>query len=54
MTVCWVCRCTWPDGRVETTEWFTQDAADQMESETEQAHPGVVCEVYPEEREQAP
>jgi hypothetical protein len=37
----WRCLCRFPDGSVEETEWITQDGADQMESETEQAYPGA-------------
>jgi hypothetical protein len=43
----WRCRCRLPDGSYETTFWHTQDGADQMESETEQAYPGARCEVEP-------
>lgn len=43
----WACRCAFPDGRIETSYWATQDAADQMETETEQAFPGTVCTVEP-------
>jgi hypothetical protein len=43
----WVCRCRLPDGVIETSYWITQDAADQMESETESAYPGAACDVFP-------
>ena len=47
----WLCRCKMPDGTTELTFWLTQDGADQMESETEQAYPGAWCEVEPVEDE---
>jgi hypothetical protein len=43
----WRCICVLPDGTIETTFWITQDGADQMESETEQAFPGALCTVEP-------
>jgi hypothetical protein len=50
MRTAWQCVCRFADGSVEATEWMTQDGADQMESETEQANPGCVCEVTPIEQ----
>jgi hypothetical protein len=43
----WVCECRKPDGSTETTFWITQDGAYEMETETERAFPGTVCEVFP-------
>ncbi len=43
------CYCHMPDGTIEVSYWLTQDGADQMESETEQAFPGARCEVEPVE-----
>jgi hypothetical protein len=40
----WICRCHFPDGRVEESQWWTEDGADQMASEME-THEGAVCEV---------
>jgi hypothetical protein len=31
----WLCVCRLPDGRMETTDWISQDGADQMAVETE-------------------
>jgi len=31
----WLCVCRLPSGVTETTEWITQDGADQMADETE-------------------
>ena len=45
----WRCRCRMPDGSIEDSFWFSQDGACEMESETEQALPGTVCEVEPVE-----
>jgi hypothetical protein len=34
----WRCRCRFPDGTVEVTDWVTEDGADQMASEMETHH----------------
>jgi len=47
----WLCVCRLPGGRVETTEWITQDGADQMADETEadwrRKRKKAVCVVAP-------
>lgn len=47
----WLCVCRLPNGTVETTEWITQDGADQMASETEaewrRKRKRAVCQVAP-------
>lgn len=41
----WRCRCVWPDGHVEVTEWETEDGADQMAAECEANEGAAFCEV---------
>jgi hypothetical protein len=47
----WRCVCRLPNGTTETTEWITEDGADQMAAETEaewrRKRKRAVCEVYP-------